>query len=442
MQRRLNASPLQCSTEPFAIVTRFWDHANQTIPTSKQSLFERREDPWQRTVNGISLSTDFAHVNTSQHGDISVVLVASSTPGVSNLRQQTFRRSDDCGPQSTMHPGVDCGSLPSGTDATALEALQLPAFNGQISVDLNGTVTGSMNYTVSLSGLLSSIKFSDINLAVALDATIQSTLSINADITGKLSTEQIQLFTIGLPGLDFGKVFTLGPSFSIYGQADASVEADTELDVDISYATSSVQLNYPQSQAINGSITPANSNIKLSAGTDVTAEMQLSAHMIPEIAFGLTVLGQSATISLDLNAYVEADLSLVAAMNGTISPSNSNSTSAGASGCVDIFTGISVDLGAEAHILDSPIGPSKTFHYQTRDYSPSNGHRVPLSFFEQNLRKDYRNPTLKFAALPAVASNSSRTDGKGFSCPTAKVGALAPVLGQTLNATSYQERKS
>ncbi len=55
----------QCSSEPFALVTRVWVHDDQSIPASRRSLLERRDDP-QRLVQGISLSTDFASTNSSQ----------------------------------------------------------------------------------------------------------------------------------------------------------------------------------------------------------------------------------------------------------------------------------------------------------------------------------------------------------------------------------------
>ena len=57
---------VQCSSEPFAVVTRMWNHSDQSIPSSKRSLLERRGGS-QRLVQGISLSTDFAATNTSQY---------------------------------------------------------------------------------------------------------------------------------------------------------------------------------------------------------------------------------------------------------------------------------------------------------------------------------------------------------------------------------------
>ena len=56
----------QCTSEPFAVVTRVWNHTDQSVPASKRSLLGRRDGP-QMLVQGINLSTDFAATNTSQY---------------------------------------------------------------------------------------------------------------------------------------------------------------------------------------------------------------------------------------------------------------------------------------------------------------------------------------------------------------------------------------
>ena len=69
-----------------------------------------------------------------------------------------------------------------------------------------------------------------------------------------MTTGDITLFTVGLPGLDFGKIFKIGPTFNIYAKADATFETNLQLDVDLAYTISNAQLVYPQpmSEAIDG----------------------------------------------------------------------------------------------------------------------------------------------------------------------------------------------
>ena len=58
----------QCSSEPFAVVTRVWDHDDQSIPASARSLLARRGGGGpQSSVQGISLSTDFAGADSGQY---------------------------------------------------------------------------------------------------------------------------------------------------------------------------------------------------------------------------------------------------------------------------------------------------------------------------------------------------------------------------------------
>ncbi|PIL27868.1 hypothetical protein GSI_09990 [Ganoderma sinense ZZ0214-1] len=493
--------PEDCSSEPFAVVTRVWDHDNQSIPPSARSLLERRGSP-QRSVQGISLSTDFASADFNQHGNVSVFLFGSSVPGLDTQTLETsscdstagYLSSQGCNSPSTalspLNPeewilealsklagGSQNGSyaFPDQTFQTNLfndslscpQSGTVPAFGWSISVDLNSTVTGSFNYAVAVAGKLAALDAAAVSLLVSFNSTIDSTLSLDADLTGSLSTGDITLFSIGLPGLDFGSIFKIGPTFNIYAEADASIEANLELDVDILYTVSGSQLVYPSpSSPAQGTYAPGDSNVRLSAGPNVTARAQLSAHLKPSLEFGLSLAGHDTGLYLALDAFTELDLSLTAAASGSISSDGSNSTSAGAGGCVDIFTGLSVSAGADADLLglfgpaDDKVvlydeefdlyktcfGDSDAFQKQKRDstssynYRPAwgSGRRVPLLLFEQNLRKDHRRvpPPGAVAVMEVQAAASTPPkSGKGLSCSASPAGELAPIVSQKVNAT-------
>ena len=61
-------------------MTRVWNHTDQSIPSSKRSLLERRGTS-QPLVQGIALTTDFASTNTSQY----VLSPACPWPRLENL---------------------------------------------------------------------------------------------------------------------------------------------------------------------------------------------------------------------------------------------------------------------------------------------------------------------------------------------------------------------
>ncbi|KAM5537469.1 hypothetical protein V8D89_008796, partial [Ganoderma adspersum] len=494
--------PDDCGSEPFAIVTRVWDHDNQSIPVSARSLLERRGGP-QRSVQGLNLSTDFTSADSSQHGNVSVFLLGSSAPGLDYQALAASNCDSKAGifsPQGCnspseaiqidwLHPeewilealekfagGSQSGSyaFPDQTYQTNLfndsfscpQSGKVPAFDGSISVDLNSTVTGSFNYAVAVAGNLSALDASVVSLVVAFNSTIDGTLSVDADLTGGLSTGDITLFSIGLPGLDFGGIFKIGPTFNIYAEADASIGASLEMAVDLLYTVSGGQLVYPSSQGSEGTYAPGDSNVKLSASPgNVTANAQLSAHLKPSFEFGLSLAGHNTGLYLELDAFAELDLdlSLTAAASGSVSTDGSNSTSTGAGGCVVIFTGLSVNAGADADLLglfsadDKAVLYDKEFDlYKTcfgngyqnenenekrdRDsyYRPGGGHRVPLALFEESLRKDHRRVPSQGAVaavtVPAAASALPKSS-KGFSCPVSPMGERSHIVAQRVNAT-------
>ncbi|KAI1787639.1 hypothetical protein LXA43DRAFT_1164830 [Ganoderma leucocontextum] len=488
--------PDDCSSEPFAIVNQVWDHDNQSIPARARSLLERRGGP-QRSVQGINLSTDFASTDSDQHGNITVSLLGSSTPGFNSQAQPI----SGCDSKDAISSSQGCNAPSAAIDwlnpeELVLEALKafagrgqsgdytfpdqtyhtnlfndsfscpqsgaVPAFDGSISVDLNSTVTGSLNYAVAVAGNLSALDSSAVSLVVGINTTIDGTLSLDADIMGSLSTGDITLFSVGLPGLDFGSIFKIGPTFNIYAEADASIETNLELDVDLLYTISGGQLVYPQSQGSGGgTYSPGDSNVKLSASANVTANAQLSAHLKPSFEFGMSLAGHNTALYLELDSFAKLDLSLTAAASGSMSTDCSNSTSTGAGGCVDILTGLSVNAGADADLLgifsadDKVVLYDKSFDlyktcfgngYQKRDYRRAGhaGRRVPLSLFEQNLRKDHRRGQSRaaVASLAVAAASAPQKSSKGFSCPGSPMGGLSPIVAQRVNATNYQEHRS
>nr|VWP00113.1 Cytochrome P450 monooxygenase BOT1 (EC (Botrydial biosynthesis cluster protein 1) (Calcineurin-dependent protein 5) [Ganoderma boninense] len=131
---------------------------------------------------------------------------------------------------------------------------------------------------------------------------MQPTISTHGIFQGSLSTGDITLFSIGLPVLDFGSIFKICPTFNIYAEADASIEADLEMDVALRYTASGGQLVYPssQSQRSGGTYSPGDSstNVQLSAGPSVAADAQLSAHLEPSIEFGLSLAGHNTGLYL------------------------------------------------------------------------------------------------------------------------------------------------
>ena len=71
------------------------------------------------------------------------------------------------------------------------------------------------------------------------------------------------MFTVGLPGLDFGGLFKLGPTFNIYGEADASLDTNLQMDIDLAYTISGGQLGLSASSSptSGGNFAPGSSSM-------------------------------------------------------------------------------------------------------------------------------------------------------------------------------------
>ena len=58
----------------------------------------------------------------------------------------------------------------------------VPAFNGNVTVDLETTLGGSINYAITFAGILSALDSSALSVVVGFDASLDGTLSLNADL--------------------------------------------------------------------------------------------------------------------------------------------------------------------------------------------------------------------------------------------------------------------
>ncbi|EJF58506.1 hypothetical protein DICSQDRAFT_172861 [Dichomitus squalens LYAD-421 SS1] len=364
--------PTSCGSVPFALVTRMWTHQDQSIPANKRALLTRR-DGTTPTVKGISLSTNFSQADPSQKGNVTLHLQGSSIPGVAtNFTQpppvdQLNKRGLLSWVGNTLknigeiHKNISGSSPINFSKDTPLfdqsincpQSGAIPAFSGEVKVDLNGKVDGTVNYGVAASGSVIPPKLDQFGLFVGLDTTVTGTLNLDATLTGTVGTGQIPLFQTGIPGLDFPGILSIGPTFSVNAEADASLDANLNMDVDLDYTISGAQLFFPPSSGPSGAFTPGDSKLQLSVSPDVTANGQVTAHLIPTLAFGINALDgkAKATINLDVDAQAGLDLSLTASGKASTATDGSKSADKSFGGCVDVTSGLTVSAGADADFL-------------------------------------------------------------------------------------------
>lgn len=142
-----------------------------------------------------------------------------------------------------------------------------------------------------------------------------------------------------------------------------------------------------------------------------------------------------ATVSIGLDAQAALDLSLSASASASTG-TGSSAAQPELDGCVNVTTGLSISAGADAGLFESfdagvsyelwrdewqlwgkcwdvPPAKKRDDVASTGDWYADRGlgHRVPLSMFEENLRKDHRKNADVNSTLASV-SGSADQDGQ------------------------------
>ena len=79
-------------------------------------------------------------------------------------------------------------------------------------------------------------------------------------LQGTITSPDLTLFEIGIPSLDYPKILSIGPTFSVIARADATLEADMEFQAGIAYKISNAHLVFPDpDKTSNGTFRPGDS---------------------------------------------------------------------------------------------------------------------------------------------------------------------------------------
>ncbi|KAI0668758.1 hypothetical protein C8Q78DRAFT_245368 [Trametes maxima] len=443
--------PNNCGSVPFAVVTRDWVHKDQSISASKRSAIVRR-DGSQPVVKGMSLATNWSAVDPEEKGNITLFITGSSVSGAANnftVEPPSSAAVQKRGLGSWLDDSLKglskVNSLLIGdfnkniSKSSPLDFEKdiplfdqkidcpqkgnVPAFSGEAKVDLEGKVKGNVNYGVAAAGSIIPPKLDKFGLFVGLDADITGTLGLGATLEGSISSGKIPLFETGIPGLDFPKILSIGPTFSVNAEAAASLDANLDMDVDLAYSVKGLQLFFPPSSDPAGQYTPGDSNLKLSVSPNVTSHGQVAAHLIPSLAFGISAIGGKvkATVNLDLDADAALDLSLTAAAKASAATNGQKDKGAAFGGCVDITSGLAVNAGADADFFSIfKKGTSVPLFQKTFDL-------FKKCFGDTSARRAYTGRAARAALM-------SRADGA--ICPTSLLGSAASIVEEKVAGSS------
>lgn len=95
------------------------------------------------------------------------------------------------------------------------QSLSSPAVEAQVSIDLEAKTHADVTIGVAASGITPPAVISELAFITSMNADL--------DGNGVVDSGKIELYEVGIPGLDFPGVLTFGPSFRIDAQAKATL---------------------------------------------------------------------------------------------------------------------------------------------------------------------------------------------------------------------------
>ncbi|KAJ3756979.1 hypothetical protein EV360DRAFT_47010 [Lentinula raphanica] len=389
--------PENCGMSPFARVANAYISGDQSLPSNISARFVRRDGNGTSNstvpqVHGLSLDANFSAVDPSKYGNVNIAIQGANYPGAdvngtlistsASQRRTRFARG------FTDFVGNAISSLKGHNDVNINKTIALPPVsvdksatllnrdikcgNVDITVDLgvDGKASAQVSLGVAAQGTIIPPHLTDFAATVGMDALIDGTLDLNAGVSTTFDTGKIEVVPpLGIPGLDFPGILTIGPSFDVKAEATAKLDLAADLKVGIVYNISNAQLVFPdKDNQSGGNFNVGDTPLTLSLTPSVKSTGSLTAHLIPSLNLGVQALDNlaSATVFLDLDASATMQLSLDAVDSNSITVDNgssSNSTTGNSTitssssglqfgGCVEIDTGLAVNAGADGKFFD------------------------------------------------------------------------------------------
>ncbi|KAI0345976.1 hypothetical protein BDW22DRAFT_936994 [Trametopsis cervina] len=353
--------PDGCGKMPFARIAAEWNHDDQSVPETVAQNISRRADP--PTVRGITLDTQWHKIDPNHHGTVNMFVQGAT--GNATLPAVSARELHERGLFSSIGHAISSAAssvtnalkdLSFNVDKSSTKTLDInqpftlldkkkscpasgliPARTVGLHVDVNAKAHADIDYGVVASGSIVPPKVSDFGIFADFDAQLSGTVDVDASASVTMDSGKLMIFQVGLPGLDFPGILTIGPSFQVTAQTVAKAQADMTMAVDLAYKVSGAKLYFPPGHGSSmGTFAPSDTHLQLSADPSVSATGSISAHVIPAVLFGINALDglANADVELDLDAYAELDLTL------------SMTAQKAFTGCADVKTGLTVSASA------------------------------------------------------------------------------------------------
>lgn len=362
--------PESCGKNAFARVSKAWVHKDQSLPPDIAKRFKRR-DGSAPEVQGLSLDTNFDAIDTSKAGEVKIAIQGANVRNQNrSLTINPARRSSRIHQRGLLSfiesafksfnsfdktVTKDLAPIDINKDFPILDQnLSCSGFSASVKADAVAKAHAVISIGAAAAGTIVPPNLSEFGLFIGMNATFDGTLNLAGSASGTADSGLIDLFSVGIPGLDFPGVLTVGPTFKIQGRATASLNLAMNTTVDLSYTIQNAKLFFPSSANHQSGLTfnPGNSPLKLSVDPKASAGTgTITAHVIPRVDLGISGMNglAKATVFLNLDASATTTFNVTGETSTEVSTSDSdnNGITTAVNGCADVDAEFDVNAGAD-----------------------------------------------------------------------------------------------
>ncbi|RDB15048.1 hypothetical protein Hypma_005455 [Hypsizygus marmoreus] len=240
--------PESCGKNAFARVARAWVSEDQSIPPAIAGNIARR-DGQQPQVKALRIDTNFAAIDSSKVGAVNFAVKGANIKGakgdidtstVGPQRRSRIYSNNNRGLFDFVGDAIDAiknlndfdidksktlSPLSVNKNFNLLnQQLSCPPITASVKIDVDAKANAVATIGVAASGTIIPPKVEDFAVITSLTADLDGSLTMLAGLSGTLDSGKIKIFEIGVPGLDFPGVLTIGPTFEVNAQAIATLD--------------------------------------------------------------------------------------------------------------------------------------------------------------------------------------------------------------------------
>ncbi|KAF8629792.1 hypothetical protein AX17_005571 [Amanita inopinata Kibby_2008] len=331
--------PESCGKSAFARVARAWIPEDQSMPVNLAARLAKGHGGMPPQVKALQLDTQFHAINTTNTGPVNFAIRAATIPGANgdilSTRNSTRKSARSDGVEEHDYEGtVDdaIGYIRSlnGFDINkshvfkpiVMSKKDMRIFRGMIScgplllgaqVDAIVDARVQAAIGVAASGTIIPPSLKAFAIVTGLSVDVEGTVNLLVDVAAFLDTDKITILELGLPGLSFPGVLTLGPSLQLNLQAKLTVDLAVGAHIGINYHLHNALLVFPPRPGHSSRIpklSPGNTPLQLKTTPFVRAIAMVEGHISPAVNLGVSAFGRDVTVFVSVDSWAVLRISL------------------------------------------------------------------------------------------------------------------------------------